>query len=248
MAAIMAWVDLPRAAFALSVAAICISALSLCLTWRRDRRSERAGYSLVELHVMPFPIEPGVHAVMLAVTNREEHRVYLKNFRVLRPRGAAFVGHREDSNNTDRPTIFRDQRSRIRVKYVCLFERGTPGAHWGQTRYLDVGSIRRRAITIRFKLEFDFVDTSGRRIYFQSREATAMKPRRTGYDTSFRNVWTGPLSDVLESDLNRRSSGPHRQGDPMSAAEVRTIIAKIMGRDVVDDTDDPIKDYGADSL
>jgi acyl carrier protein len=34
----------------------------------------------------------------------------------------------------------------------------------------------------------------------------------------------------------------------MSAAEVRTIIAKIMGRDVVEDTDDPIKDYGADSL
>jgi hypothetical protein len=106
MAAIMVWVDLPRAAFALSVAAICISALSLCLTWRRDRRSERAGYPLVELHVMPFPIEPGVHAVMLAVTNREEHHVYLKNFRVLRPRGAAFVEHREESNNTERPTIF----------------------------------------------------------------------------------------------------------------------------------------------
>jgi acyl carrier protein len=34
----------------------------------------------------------------------------------------------------------------------------------------------------------------------------------------------------------------------MSAAEVRTIIAKIMGRDVVEDTDDPIKACGADSL
>jgi acyl carrier protein len=34
----------------------------------------------------------------------------------------------------------------------------------------------------------------------------------------------------------------------MSAAEVHTIIAKIMGRDVVEDTDDAIKDYGADSL
>jgi hypothetical protein len=166
IAAVMVWVDLPRAAFALSVAAICISALSLCLTWRRDRRSERAGYPLVELHVMPFPIEPGVHAVMLAVTNRQEHHVYLKNFRVLQPRGAAFVGHREELNNTEPPTIFRDQRSRIGVKYVCLFERGTPGAHWGQTRYLDVGSSRGRAITIRFKLEFDFVDTSSRRIHF----------------------------------------------------------------------------------
>jgi acyl carrier protein len=61
-------------------------------------------------------------------------------------------------------------------------------------------------------------------------------------------VWTGALPDVLESDLNRRSSGPHRQGDPISAAEIRTIIAKIMGRDVVEDTDDPMKDYGADSL
>jgi hypothetical protein len=211
----MAWVDLPRAAFALSVAAICISALSLCLTWRRDRRSERAGYPLVELHVMPFPIEPGVHAVMLAVTNREDHHVYLKNFRVLRPRGAAFVGHREESNNTERPTIFRDQRSRIGVKYVCLFERGTPGAHWGQTRYLDVGSSRGRAITIRFKLEFDFVDTSSRRIHSSiKRKIDRYEAAAADYDTSFRNVWTGALSDVLESDLNRRSSDPHRQGDP----------------------------------
>jgi hypothetical protein len=139
----------------------------------------------------------------------------LEELRVLRPRGAAFVGHREESNNTERPTIFRDQRSRIGVKYVCLFERGTPGAHWGQTRYLDVGSSRGRAITIRFKLEFDFVDTSSRRIHSSiKRKIDRYEAAAADYDTSFRNVWTGALSDVLESDLNRRSSDPHRQGDP----------------------------------
>jgi hypothetical protein len=166
----------PELALLVSVVALFISALSLWLTWRRDRRIQQANYPLVELHVASSPIEPGIHSVLLVVTNRMEQHIYLKNFRVLRPMGAAFVEHREVSE-IEPPTIFRNQRDRIGVQRVCLTGRGTAGAHWGHTRYLDVGSSRKRAITVRFKVDFDLVETPQRLICFPIKRTIDCSPR-----------------------------------------------------------------------
>jgi hypothetical protein len=160
------WIDLHAAgaALAVSVAALCVSALSLWLTWRRDRRSENATNPLVEIHVAPYPIEPGVHAVTLAVTNQRDHHIYLRNYTVERPRSAAFVAHHERSQ-IEPPTIFRDKRSRIGIKTVCLTARGTPGAQWSNIRYLDIGSSITTA-TVRFRVEFDVIDKAKRTISY----------------------------------------------------------------------------------
>ncbi len=147
----------------LSMAAFCVSGFSLWLTWRRDKQSERATYPLVELHVAPNAIEPGIHSVLLTVTNRREHHMHVLNYAVRRPRTAAFV--RLEDHGHEPPIIHRDQRDRVGTERVYLSERGKPGARWGIVRYLDIGS-EGKAVTILFNLEFDFVDTPKRTLRY----------------------------------------------------------------------------------
>jgi len=157
------WIEMHASAVALAVSmgAFCVSVLSIWLTWRRDRKSEQAIYPLVEVNIAPYAIEPGIHAVTLAVWNRRDHHVYIKGFAVRRPRRAAFVAH-QDRNEIEPPTIFRDRRERVRAKNVCLFQRGNPGSHWSEVTYLDIGS-NHDAVTILFEVEFDFIDRRKRR-------------------------------------------------------------------------------------
>jgi len=51
----------------LSVGAL-VALASLWLTWRRDRKAERATYPLIEIYVAPYAIESTVHAMLLNIT------------------------------------------------------------------------------------------------------------------------------------------------------------------------------------
>jgi hypothetical protein len=104
-----AWIELhaPAVAISISTIALLISAFSLSLTWRRDRKAEEATYPLVELHIAPHPIEPSIHAVTIAITNRMDHHIYVQNISIHRPKAAAFVAHHEERGSHEPPTIFR---------------------------------------------------------------------------------------------------------------------------------------------
>ena len=161
------WIELHASgvALAVSIGALCISFASLWLTWQRDRSTTLATYPLIELFVAPYPIEPGIQAVLLNITNRRNHHMYVNSFAVSRPGGAAFVQHQNKPGNHEPPNIFRDQRERVDALHVYLSERGHPGSQWSRVRYVDIGP-RRGAVTVRFRIEFDFVDTRKRFVRF----------------------------------------------------------------------------------
>jgi hypothetical protein len=139
-------------AFCISVGAFCISALSLWLTWQRDRKARRATYPLIEVHVFPF--EGTIHSVLLNITNQRDHHIYLRKFEVMRPRGAAFVEH--EDRDFEPPIIFKERRARIRHYTTYLSERGKHGSQCSVKIFLDGG--KRRLRTVVFGIEFDLFD------------------------------------------------------------------------------------------
>jgi hypothetical protein len=151
-----AWIELhaPAVAISISTIALLISAFSLWLTWRRDRKAEEATHPLVELHIAPHPIEPSIHAMTIAITNRMDHHIYVQNISIHRPKAAAFVAHHEERDSHEPPTIFREKRGRSSGR-VCLSAK----EQWGQVRYLDIGSSG-GVVRLMLKIEFDFIELS----------------------------------------------------------------------------------------